>query len=221
MTTPREFLGPLNYESALMTMTSPHGKFRNAAAISAAQLGFPTYEIVGDSLGLLIEISAQRLKELSDECFRTSGPVLVGLRGRNQHGEFESCLVETTVSYRSISQEMLAISLRVIATTPEQREVRGAPRELLTVQNEISTREAVDDARIEGESLFRTLADNMPQLAWMADSNGWIFWYNRRWYEFTGTRYQEMVGWGWDKVHHPIYFSSLTDISVKAPSRCH
>lgn len=50
---------------------------------------------------------------------------------------------------------------------------------------------------------FRALANSMPNLAWMADPEGWIFWYNRRWYEYTGTTPEEMVGWGWQAVHHP------------------
>ncbi len=36
------------------------------------------------------------------------------------------------------------------------------------------------------EARFRTLADTMPQLAWMADEQGDILWFNRRWIEFTG-----------------------------------
>jgi PAS domain S-box-containing protein len=47
------------------------------------------------------------------------------------------------------------------------------------------------------------LADNLPQLAWIADRNGWITWYNRRWYEYTGTTPAEMEGWGWQAVHDP------------------
>lgn len=50
---------------------------------------------------------------------------------------------------------------------------------------------------------FRILVDSIPQLAWMADHTGWIFWYNRRWYDYTGTTLQEMQGWGWRSVHHP------------------
>ena len=46
------------------------------------------------------------------------------------------------------------------------------------------------------------MADSLPQLAWMADAKGWIYWYNRRWYEYTGTTLKEMEGWGWRKVHH-------------------
>ncbi|HZD39902.1 MAG TPA: GAF domain-containing protein, partial [Terriglobales bacterium] len=37
------------------------------------------------------------------------------------------------------------------------------------------------------EERFRMLADNISQLAWMADEKGWIFWYNKRWYEYTGS----------------------------------
>jgi PAS domain S-box-containing protein len=50
---------------------------------------------------------------------------------------------------------------------------------------------------------FRALADNMSQFAWMADAQGWIYWYNRRWYDYTGTDFQQMQGWGWKSVHHP------------------
>ena len=53
------------------------------------------------------------------------------------------------------------------------------------------------------EADFRNLADTLPQLAWIADGDGNIFWYNRRWYEFTGTTLDAMKGWGWKAVHHP------------------
>ncbi|MBX3201877.1 MAG: PAS domain-containing protein [Labilithrix sp.] len=55
----------------------------------------------------------------------------------------------------------------------------------------------------ESEERFRTLADNMSQLAWMADARGHVFWYSKRWFDFTGTTHDDMDGWGWTKVHHP------------------
>ena len=61
------------------------------------------------------------------------------------------------------------------------------------------------------EELFRTLADNISQLAWMADATGSIFWFNRRWYEFTGTTFDEMQGWGWTNVHHPEHVDRVVD----------
>jgi PAS domain S-box-containing protein len=43
----------------------------------------------------------------------------------------------------------------------------------------------------------------MSQLAWIARADGFIFWYNRRWYEYTGTTPEQMEGWGWQSVHDP------------------
>ena len=63
----------------------------------------------------------------------------------------------------------------------------------------------------DGERSFRALADSIPQLAWMADATGWIFWYNERWYEYTGTTLEEMEGWGWQKVHHPQHVDRVVD----------
>ena len=60
-----------------------------------------------------------------------------------------------------------------------------------------------DDARKESEEQFKVLANSIPQLAWMADATGNITWYNKRWYDYTGTTFEEMKGWGWQKVHHP------------------
>lgn len=55
----------------------------------------------------------------------------------------------------------------------------------------------------ESEERFRQLADTIPQLAWMAKPDGWIFWYNQRWHQFTGTTPEQMEGWGWQSVHDP------------------
>ncbi len=37
----------------------------------------------------------------------------------------------------------------------------------------------------------------------MARPDGHLFWYNRRWYEYTGTTPEQMEGWGWQSVHDP------------------
>ena len=72
-----------------------------------------------------------------------------------------------------------------------------------SVQRDHSARARVEEALREGEERFRTLANNIPQLAWMADAKGNIFWYNQRWFDYTGTTLEQVAGWDWQKVHHP------------------
>lgn len=55
----------------------------------------------------------------------------------------------------------------------------------------------------QSEETFQTLAETMPHLAWAARADGWIYWYNRRWYEYTGSTPDQMLGWGWQSVHDP------------------
>jgi len=47
------------------------------------------------------------------------------------------------------------------------------------------------------------LANAIPQLAWIAQPDGYIYWYNERWYAYTGTTPEQMEGWGWQSVHDP------------------
>jgi PAS domain S-box-containing protein len=55
----------------------------------------------------------------------------------------------------------------------------------------------------DSEELFRDLADSVPQLVWIADGEGSVYWYNRNWHRYTGMSAEEAAGWGWLKPIHP------------------
>ena len=93
-------------------------------------------------------------------------------------------------------EQQLTEELQVI-----NEELKNQGDELLKINKELE----------ESEDCFHTLADNIPNLAWMAEADGGIFWYNQQWYEYTGTTLKEMEGWGWQKVHHPDYVESITE----------
>ena len=40
-------------------------------------------------------------------------------------------------------------------------------------------------------------------MAWAARPDGHIFWYNKRWYEYTGMTQEQTEGWGWQPVCGP------------------
>jgi PAS domain S-box-containing protein len=78
----------------------------------------------------------------------------------------------------------------------------------ITIQDITERRRAERKVR-ESEERFRTLANSIPQLAWMAHADGFIFWYNQRWHDYTGTTPEQMEGWGWQSVHDPAVLPTV------------
>ncbi len=74
---------------------------------------------------------------------------------------------------------------------------------IIIFSEDISARKHAETAMRESEERFRVLANSMSQLAWITRADGYIHWYNRRWYEYTGTTPEQMEGWGWQRVHDP------------------
>ncbi|MFW6093976.1 MAG: PAS domain S-box protein [Pseudomonadota bacterium] len=68
---------------------------------------------------------------------------------------------------------------------------------------DVTDRVRAEHALMEEEKRFRTLADNIAQFAWMAHPDGRIFWYNKRWFDYTGMTEKEVEEGVWERVHHP------------------
>jgi PAS domain S-box-containing protein len=88
------------------------------------------------------------------------------------------------------------------SATPVRND-RGEIISAVAVVMDVTDRVRAETALRESEERFRTLADNMSQLAWMADGEGGRFWYNKRWFDYTGSSQEEMHGWGWKNIIHP------------------
>lgn len=82
---------------------------------------------------------------------------------------------------------------------------------LLAISRDITRTKQLEEKLRISEYRFRAVADNIAQFAWMADPSGHIFWYNKRWYDYTGTTLEEMAGWGWMKVHHPDHVDRVVE----------
>jgi PAS domain S-box-containing protein len=65
---------------------------------------------------------------------------------------------------------------------------------------EITERRRTEAALRASERQFHTLAHSIPQLVWMADASGAIYWFNNHWYEYTGRPAGEIDPDGWQAV---------------------
>ena len=91
----------------------------------------------------------------------------------------------------------------ISATISPIRDGNGVIVGASTIARDITGRIQAEAALRASEESFRAMLNGIPQLAWMANPDGHIFWYNHRWYDYTGTTPQQMEGWGWQSVHDP------------------
>ena len=78
------------------------------------------------------------------------------------------------------------------------RRADGAVGAVLAAFTNVTARHQAELALRDSEERFRTLADNLPQLAWMADAGGSTTWFNQRWYAYSGglpPRTMQQEGW--------------------------
>jgi PAS domain S-box-containing protein len=79
------------------------------------------------------------------------------------------------------------------------------------IVEDITKRKQAEEELRESEERFHTMLNGIPQLAWMAEADGHIFWYNQRWYEYTGTSSEQVQGWGWQSVHDPEFLPKVLE----------
>jgi PAS domain S-box-containing protein len=97
------------------------------------------------------------------------------------------------------------------AARQEQAARAELARRLASEEQARMTAQRLANTLKESEERFRLLADNMAQLAWIADANGNIGWYNRRWFDYTGTTPDQMERDGWRAVLHPDHAACVVE----------
>ncbi len=83
---------------------------------------------------------------------------------------------------------------------------------LYCVARDVTAQKQTEAALRESELNFRTLADSMPQIFWTARPDGFLDYYNQRWFDYTGMTLEQTIGWGWEPVLHPDDIQICVDV---------
>ena len=176
----------------LITNLVPHGIFAKDAAgfyifanrALAERYGFPIEEILGKTdFDLVSEKAQAEAYRADDRAVIESGTAKFIPEEPNTDLSGHTRFLQTT---------------KMPFTVPETGE-----RAVMGVWVDITERKRAEEALRESDEQFRTMVDAISQLAWMAQPDGFIFWYNQRWFDYTGTTPEQMEGWGWQRVHDP------------------
>ncbi|WP_291076982.1 PAS domain S-box protein [Hyphomonas sp.] len=157
--------------------------------------GYTPQEMIGKSIRLLIPADRQQEED----------EILATIQAGKTISNFE------TVRLRKDGSE-LHIMVTVSPIHDADGRIVGASKIVRDISREHENQERLR----QSEAQFKALADNIPQLAWMSDPEGHIFWYNKRWYEYTGADEASTLGHGWRSVHHPEHEERATQHFLKS-----
>jgi PAS domain S-box-containing protein len=138
------------------------------------------------------EVEGQGFIELLDGVKKTGQPVILN---------------ETPVIFIKDGKEETSYLNLIYQPYYEDGKIEG----VFSISTDVT---ALVHARKEAEEMreqFETMANNIPNLAWITDSEGWIIWYNSRWFEYTGTTAKQMEGWGWQSVPDPAQLEEVLE----------
>ena len=91
------------------------------------------------------------------------------------------------------------------------RNPSGNATRMFGIVEDITARKHAEEELRESEERFQAMANGIQQLAWMAEADGSVFWYNQRWYDYTGTTFEQTKGWTWESVHDPAVLPKVLE----------
>jgi PAS domain S-box-containing protein len=165
-------------------------------------------EVVGQTyLQAFPEVEGTALPGILAEVYETGRPFVAPESlvrfDRNRDGALEDCFFRFNLEALRDGDGHVYGMMVVAFDITEQVDARHA------LEHAIAEAHQVNEQLAQTEHVLRSLVDNLPELAWSARADGYVDFYNRRWYEYTGTSFEQMQGWGWKGVHDPALLGSV------------
>jgi len=110
-------------------------------------------------------------------------------------------MADSTLSYDQLLQENASLRAQ-LAERETCVEFRRREDEQARISEHLR-RVAAETALRESEARYRTLADTMPQVVFIATASGFVEYVNRPGLEYMGLRLDEAIGFGWLGAIHP------------------
>jgi PAS domain S-box-containing protein len=87
---------------------------------------------------------------------------------------------------------------------PERRMVAVTFTDVTAHRKEQAERRLAEQALRHSEERFRAFADAAPAMLWVTEPDGRCSYLSRGWYDFTGQKAEDALGFGWLSAVHPL-----------------
>src|SRR5260370_10984054 len=177
-------------------------------ATSAAGLGIWVWDIVRDEIWISEKgrslFGFERLEKLDIDRFRNA----IHPDDRNFLREALQNALNTGVDYEA--EHRVVLPNGEIRWLDERGSVEfrseGKPARMRGVSRDVTQSKLGEQALLESEARFRTMANTAPVLIWMSGLDKLCTFFNKPWLEFTGRTIEQELGNGWAEGVHPDDF---------------
>lgn len=135
-----------------------------------------------------------------EDVVRIRRSLLGALEGQATEWRAEYRFADAVGSYRHIFDRALIV-----------RDPLGKPIRILGAMTDFTLEDMASEDLRQSEQRFRELAESIPQLTWLANAEGEKFWFNQRWYQYTGAEPDLVEGWGWQAYLDPQELSQTLE----------
>ncbi|UII31119.1 PAS domain-containing protein [Fulvivirga ulvae] len=165
---------------AFIAYITPDRRYRFANKMYEKWYGLPKEKVQGAAI----------MDIIGKETYEKSRPFM----DRALNGE--NCSFETSFM---VDGEVKELEVEYVTDKDANDHVRG----VVVLGHDVTVRRKAEESLRLSQMRFKTFAEAMPQMAFIADKEGNIQYYNERWYEYIG-KLDNTEGWGWKEkaIHH-------------------
>ncbi len=130
----------------------------------------------------------------------------------------EECVVRTALSIKKAMRAYEDVFIRkdgsffTVSCSVQPIDDSSAGTFAIIEVRDITDEKQAQQAIVESEARFRTMADNAPVMIWVGDPSGKCIYVNKQWVEFTGLSFEKSISQGWREVLEPHYISEYREI---------
>lgn len=201
-----------------LLLASPDGTILGANRAASVLIGKSPEDLTGRRIQDFATHNSGSVEEYLRLCLRTASGTLGVLDWEMAGGERLTTRCEGRL-LRSDSEETPRLALLRLARKEKAVDQFVVLNDKISqLGREIEAKTAAQSALQQSESKFRFLADFIPQILWTAHPDGFVDYYNQRWFDYTGLGYEKTRGDGWQIILHPDDLSRCAEQWARSAS---
>lgn len=186
-----------------MLLVSGNARILSANAPFLEIIGTDKHTIIGKSLFDFSVSSDDKITEYLQSCSRTRQMLFGSIDLRRSNDEITAYRCEGVLAQSGSKDSAASILLRLKSKESASSKFIWLTQKINELNKELNERKRGEIVLKDSEKRFRQLADAMPQMVWTARPDGYLDYYNRRWYDFTGFPEDQFGDDSWRKLLHP------------------